>query len=279
VSGYDVVVVDALNAAWKWWWPHRGEADPNGCPQGLERGFLEGLLGLTRTHAPARVVLVWDGAPARGRALDSTYKPDSGFSPGPAEEPRWPERIRGLREALAGIYPTLYDPASEADELIARYVAGEAARPSRCLIVSEDHDFDQLLGPLVDRLAGQRALRDEAWVRTYWGVDPPQVPLVRAVLGDVSDGIPAVGAKVRKTTLERLARDSWGVTSFLAGVLVDPDLTLREREALLGRAQAIFRNYALMVLSQEPSVVPAMPPGDPTGLRDLCVRDWIGGSA
>jgi hypothetical protein len=89
----------------------------------------------------AQVVLAWDGAPVRQGDEGLRDKPSKGGvrAGRPAD---WRLRCDQLRAALAALFPTLYDPAEEADVEIARFVK---ARPDRAVIVSTDGGLAVLL--------------------------------------------------------------------------------------------------------------------------------------
>ena len=121
----------------------------DGRDNSLELGFVDRLLELHQEFEGAQFILVWDGKPQRQLVENPDYKANRAarHSDRPAD---WKARCGRLREALTGIYPTLFDPADEADVEIARFLTQR--EPGRALVVSTDGDLLQLLGDDVDAL-------------------------------------------------------------------------------------------------------------------------------
>lgn len=161
-------------------------------------GFFALMRAAARTLTePISLVVVFDGedGAAQRRSLYPDYKPAvSGDEEVFADLPR----IRdGLR--LLGV-PYLQHDGHEADDVITTLIANQDAG-RRCLIMSTDQDFYQLLDDHVVVLNSARRVdkrivtaRD---VIDRFGVHPSQWCDYRALTGDKSDnipGVPGVGA-------------------------------------------------------------------------------------
>lgn len=245
-DSYDYVVVDAQNFAIRYWEANKDRRTKFGVESGLQYGFVTKLLDMARRYSPARFVIVWDGVSRRLRSIDPSYKIHKAALVD--VEDSLPEKFRSLRDAFSHWVLTLWDKDSEADELIARFVHSV---PWNCnvLIVSGDKDFHQLVSSRVTILEKSLSYRDEPAVRDIWGVEPFQVPLVRAIQGDVSDCLKGV-SRIRKETVKRIVEGCCGVETLITSIKTDRELTNKEREKLLQAEETIRRNVALMDLSQ-----------------------------
>jgi len=103
-------------------------------------------------------------------------------------------------------FPRVRVDGYEADDVIGTLAVAGAAAGHEVLIVSGDKDFAQLIG---ERIRMFDPLRDVTYdselVRKKWGVKPPQMIDLLALMGDSVDNIPGVagiGAKGATTLLE-----------------------------------------------------------------------------
>ncbi len=155
---------------------------------------------------PASLVVVFDGqdGSAQRRSLHPDYKPAvAGDDEVFADLPRVHDGLRLLD------VPCIQHDAYEADDVIATLVAGQDTG-RRCLIMSTDQDFYQLLDDDVwvlnsARRADRRIVTAQD-VADRFGVRPSQWCDYRALTGDKSDNIPGVRG-VGPLTAARLLRD------------------------------------------------------------------------
>jgi 5'-3' exonuclease len=161
---YDYTVVDSHLLAYRSWWPVRDLSNSDGTPTGLEFGFIKGVQAVARNWQ-AKVILAWDGYPKRCNEIfpfvpATETTPESGYKSGRQKhvdkesEPPWNPRLERLRNVLIPLVTTLYDPAAEADEEIARFVFWAQRKGKRTLIISKDRDFHQLVSDNVHLVMG-----------------------------------------------------------------------------------------------------------------------------
>jgi DNA polymerase-1 len=247
----------------------------DGRDNGLERGFLEGLVYLQRDYPTAQIVLAWDGEPVGQRSELPEYKTAR------AERHKnrpvdWHTRCDALRDALAHQYATLYDPADEADCEIARLVR-RIADGTRMLIVSTDSDLLMLLAPRVHVL--RPGLAPEFYgpqeFQLEYGFAPAGLVLNKVLVGDKADGIPGLPHFPGKVAKQLVA--AFGTVDTLYRILKGPArspelgrLTKAQRLKLLegeGRVRSNARLVDLLSVSGAPHF--RHPSGDWTPLRDL----------
>lgn len=239
---FDYVVVDSSNLAYRVWSVNRDRRTSGGIPNGLEYGFLRSVLSHARIYVPARVVLVWDGDTSRADFPD--YKAGRTDVLGDEGE-GWDGRLEAIRRKISPLVLCLRDPEREADEVIARFVATVGGR---CLIVSTDKDFHQLVGERVSVLTTGKKLIDLDEVRRIWGVDPDKLPILRAVEGDRSDNIDGI-PRIRKEPLRKVVSRSDDLESFFGfEVPYAEELSGSERDKILDGEDKIRRNYDLINL-------------------------------
>src|SRR5205085_2472927 len=107
--------------------------------------------------------------------------------------------------------PVIEVPGFEAADGIATLVDRALAADQDVVIVTGDKDRLQLVGPRVRVLSvlgrtGERIVYDEAKVRERWGVEPPQIADVLALMGDAIDNIPGVHGVGEKTAVKLVSQ-------------------------------------------------------------------------
>jgi 5'-3' exonuclease len=187
-----------------------------GIPTGDTLLFINTVAGHIRRHDPAVVVACWDKVRTHNpwrRIIWPGYKPGRNYEHGYGD----PDALRFCQ--AAGIL-SVSSSGFEADDGIAACCrtlrelrdipgayGGRFSGP--VVIVSDDADLWQLLGsPAIQIPAAGRSMtgRDAAWLIRTAGCTPEQWPLVRAIAGDRSDGIPGVkgfGIKRARLALEQ----------------------------------------------------------------------------
>jgi DNA polymerase-1 len=275
---HDLMVIDVMNLAHRGYWRARGSFTRDGRDNALERGLAEGLLALREWYPGTTIVLAWDGEPLRQREIWPGYK--AGRAARHAELPGdWHSRCDRLREALAGIFPTVYDPHEEADFEIARLVRW--LDPSlRALIVSTDGDLLMLLTPRVDifRPGAIRDFYDPALFEKEFGFAPSRLVTYQALVGDPSDDIPGL-PRLRKKVASRLAArfasvdELYGALRASHSLPVEPGLTDRELRLLRDGEAQVRQNVQLidlLAVSGKPGLV--MPKKDADAIGELLGR-------
>jgi 5'-3' exonuclease len=98
----------------------------------------------------------------------------------------------------------------EADDALASaaHIASKDKRVEKVAIWTPDKDLGQCVqGTRVVQIDGRRKIiRDAAGVREKFGVDPPLIPDLLALVGDVADGYPGIAGFGLKTAAELLNR-------------------------------------------------------------------------
>ena len=172
---------------------------PSGLPTHAVYGFTTMLLKLLGEAKPDYLAVVFDAARKTFRdELYADYK---------AHRPAMPSdlaaQLPSIQRVVAALrLPTLSVQGVEADDVIATLVARCADPGLDCVIVTGDKDLMQLVGPGV-RLWDTMRDRwiDTAAVEARYGVPPPQLGDVLALMGDAIDNIPGVRGIGEKTAV------------------------------------------------------------------------------
>jgi 5'-3' exonuclease len=188
--------------------------------------FVNSLAKHVRDERPTRLLVVWDGgvSVARQKMLPG-YKAHR--VPGPEAERRH-DVFELITEfcSLAGV-SGLRLSGYEADDLIAgAWASLTSEEADKIVILSSDKDFLQLLGPnphgveteLV-RLSSSGTPTDR-WtairVVEERGYAPEEWPLVTALAGDTSDGVPGLRGIGPKRAVKLLEAAGWSLESLQA---------------------------------------------------------------
>lgn len=171
-------------------------------------GFLNMLFRLLEDERPEYLAVTFDkGAPTfRHHAFDG-YK---------AHRPEMADELRSqvplLRAALDALRIPVFElEGYEADDLLGTLARRAAEAGFRVLVVTGDRDLLQLVGPGVEALLTRKGISelerfDAAAVRERYGVEPGQLPDVKALMGDPSDNIPGVPGIGEKTAVRLIQK-------------------------------------------------------------------------
>jgi DNA polymerase I len=172
-----------------------GLSAPDGTPTGALTLFAGSLAALVREIQPQYLLVAWDGEASRAwrREICPEYK---------ASRPAFPEKrpIEAVQARefcdAAGITQWQMDDF-EADDLLAAAsrLAYQDLPETGVLLCSDDKDILQLAegGRVWVRTLGKDgSLNDADTVELLYGVRPEHLPMLRALAGDPSDGIPGV---------------------------------------------------------------------------------------
>src|SRR3954451_4543938 len=133
------------------------------------------------------------------------------YKTGDGMEPALLAQFHPLEEALAamgvGVWPMI---ELEADDALASaaHLASKDKKVEKVAIWTPDKDLAQCVrGTRVVQIDGRRkTIRDAAGIREKFGVDPPLIPDLLALVGDVADGYPGIagiGGKTAATLLNQ----------------------------------------------------------------------------
>ena len=217
----------------------------HGLPTNGLHGFTAMLRNLLRDAAPHSMAVAFTAdPPLRRHALDPAYKVNHYEHPEEIKQ-QLPYAIR-IVDAL-GLHAFL-EPGLEADDVLVTLLSRMRNAPTR--IVSNDRDFYQLVSGRVRMLAPVRGVTEmrevgPADVREAFGVEPAQVPDLKALVGDASDDIPGVSG-VGPKTAAALLREHATVERLLDRL--DRVASLRIRERLAAMRDRILLNKVLATL-------------------------------
>ena len=136
------------------------------------------------------------------------------YKTGAGIEPALLAQFHPLEEALAAMGVVVWPMIElEADDALssAAHLASEDEEVQKVAIWTPDKDLAQCVrGTRVVQIDGRRkAIRDAVGIRERFGVDPPLIPDLLALVGDAADGfpgIPGIGAKTAAQLLNRYGR-------------------------------------------------------------------------
>jgi len=165
------------------------------------------------------------------------------YKTGAGIEPALFAQFHPLEEALAAMGVVVWPMIElEADDALASaaHLASKDKRVQKVAIWTPDKDLAQCVqGTRVVQIDGRRkTIRDAARIREKFGVDPPLIPDLLALVGDAADGypgIPGIGARTAAQLLNRYGQ----IENFPSNVLGE-----RRDLALLFKKLATLRTDA-----------------------------------
>ena len=133
------------------------------------------------------------------------------YKTGAGIEPALLAQFHPLEEALAAMGVVVWPMIElEADDALASaaHLASKDKKVEKVAIWTPDKDLAQCVrGTRVVQIDGRRkTIRDAAGIREKFGVDPPLIPDLLALVGDAADGypgIPGIGARTAAQLLNR----------------------------------------------------------------------------
>jgi len=237
----------------------RGLATRKGIPTNAVFGFSNMLLKVLREHAPTHLAMVMDApGPTFRHEAYPLYKANRPPMPEDlvVQLPRVDEVVRAFR------LPVLRMAGFEADDIIATLVKKFSGKVDRVVIVSSDKDLMQLISPEVVMLDTMKdRWIDEQHVRERFGVDPPHVPDVLALIGDSSDNVPGLTG-VGPKTAGKLIQRYGSLEGLIHG---SEEVGGKLSEKLPAEADKIRQSLFLVTLRSDLDI--------PCSLQDLVVRD------
>ena len=211
-------------------------------------GFLKSIGRLADMLNPSEVCVVWEGGGSlRRRTIYSNYKQKSK----PQKLNRFygddiPDTVENRSHQVALTVELLktvpvkqiYVSDCEADDVIA-YLAQNKFANERCVIVSSDKDYYQLLSSKVIQWSpGQKDFITARDVIKKFGMYPENFLVARCFCGDGSDALPGIKGAGFKTMLKRFPE--LGSRDFIS---VDDIVKLsHERSMTTGKKIKLFHN-------------------------------------
>src|SRR5438128_4553459 len=172
-------------------------------------GAVAGVLGTL-------VKMLEDGATHIGVATDHVIEsfrtrlwPD--YKTGAGIEPALLAQFHTLEEALAAmgvVVSPMMELEAEYALASAAHLASKDKKVQKVAIWTPDKDLAQCVrGTRVVQIDGRRkTIRDAAGIREKFGVDPPLIPDLLALIGDVADGYPGIPGFGARTAAQLLNR-------------------------------------------------------------------------
>ena len=183
-------------------------------PYGAVVGVLQTVLQMIE-NGDGKGCLTWQDE-ALGVATDHVIESFrnrlwAGYKTGEGIEPALLAQFHPLEEALTAMGVAVWPMIElEADDALASaaHIASKDKRVEKVAIWTPDKDLAQCVrGARVVQIDGRRKIiRDAAGIREKFGVDPPLIPDLLALVGDAADGypgIPGIGAKTAAQLLNR----------------------------------------------------------------------------
>jgi 5'-3' exonuclease len=206
-------------------------------PYGAVVGVLQTLLQLIESGAEYIGVATDHVIESFRNRLWADYKTGAGI------EPALLAQFHPLEDALAAMGVVVWPMIElEADDALASaaHIASKDKKVQKVAIWTPDKDLAQCVrGTRVVQIDGRRkTIRDAAAIREKFGVDPPLIPDLLALVGDAADGypgIPGIGARAAVQLLNRFGQ----IENFPSNVLGE-----RRDLALLFKKLATLRTDA-----------------------------------
>ena len=244
---------------------------PDGTPTNAVYGFINILNKLREEHAPDFFCVAQDTRPPTFRhTMYENYK--AGRRPMPdelaAQLPLYNEYLD-----LCGI-PRYAEAGYEADDLLGAIGRLYKRAGHECVIVTGDRDAFQLVSAGVSVLhvstrmgRTETKLYGEAEVFERYGITPPQLVDMKALMGDQSDNIPGVAGVGEKTAGDLMRR--FGSLDAIYENL--GELTESLRSKLLNGREAAYMSRELARIDVNAPVELAEP-REPRGLTEFYRR-------
>ncbi len=177
-------------------------------PYGAVRGVLQTVLQMLENGDCYLGVATDHVIESFRNRLWADYKTGDGI------EPALFKQFHPLEEALAAMGVVVWPMIElEADDALASaaHLASKEKKVKKVAIWTPDKDLAQCVRKQrVVQIDGRRKIiRDAAGVREKFGVDPPAIPDLLALVGDAADGypgIPGIGAKTAAQLLNRYGK-------------------------------------------------------------------------
>ncbi len=219
-------------------------------PYGAAVGVLQTILQLLESDRVNDCVQRGESATYLGVATDHVIesfrnKLWADYKTGAGIEPVLRAQFHPLEEALAAMGVVVWPMIElEADDALASaaHLAAKDRKVEKVAIWTPDKDLAQCVrGTRVVQIDGRRKiLRDATGVREKFGVDPPLIPDLLALVGDAADGYPGI-AGIGPRTAGQLLNRYGPIEKFPSDVLGE-----RRDLALLFKKLATLRTDALL---------------------------------
>ncbi len=204
-----LLLIDGHYYVYRSFFAIRGLTNSAGTPTNAVYGFVKTVRKMLKDLQPDLAAVIWDeGLPERRTLLQPEYKAQRTEMPGDMI----PQLglIRDLVPMMG--LASLGLEGHEADDLMASYAVAARDLGYETIVATNDKDLFQLVGPLVYVYSTNKtdlaqptdphALLGPDAVLKKWGVAPPQIGDILALIGDSVDNIPGVPGIGPKTATQ-----------------------------------------------------------------------------
>lgn len=194
---------------------HTNLSNSEGVSTAAIHAYISSLAGHVATLHPTHVIVCWDGGKSAYRTgVFPEYKANRHSA---VEERQDAFDLATEFHTLAGIQQEKHD-GWEADDLIACYANDTALWPHDIMILSGDKDLLQLVDDLrvMQIRPGQEGHWNRRRVVKEYGVEPSQLALVLALMGDTSDNVPGIHGIGVKTAAKLIVANDGDIEAICA---------------------------------------------------------------
>jgi len=250
-----LLLVDGHYYVYRSFFAIRDLSNSRGEPTNAIYGFVKTLRRMVKDLKPQLGAVVWDeGLPSRRTELQPAYK---------QQRAEMPAEMRPQLDFIREIVPLLGFrsvslPDTEADDLMASYACAAVRQNMEVVLATNDKDLFQLVDDGVRIYTTNKAdlaspkdsyaLLDAASVHKKWGVPPPRIGDVIALIGDTVDNIPGVTGLGPKNAAY-LLKTHGSLEALLADV--DAVENARIREKLQAAREQILQNREMVKLDTD----------------------------
>lgn len=229
---------------------------PDGRPTNAVYGFLAILQRLLDEENPDSLCVAFDlPAPTFRHERYEGYKAQR--KPMPEDLAAQLGTMKDVLDAMG--VPRLEAEGWEADDILGSVAAADEALGWETVIVTGDKDSFQLITPLT-RVLHVKTARGKTETISYdegrffeeYGIAPPRMVDLKALMGDASDNIPGVPGVGEKTALELLRRA--GSLDAVYASLDSPEIRPAVRKKLEAGEASARLSYELATISREAPV-------------------------
>lgn len=224
------LIIDAMNVAHMAYHAY-SKLSFKGQSTSILFGFTQILRPIMQQYTPEKIVVVWDGKkhPMR-KELVPGYKLHRQKGRDPDVRRQFIRDIKKTRVLLKLMGITqVHNPEVEGDDMI-YLVTKRLSKLYRCIIVSADKDFKQMINWDVDIFNPRTKVMEGVWAFSAgnYGLEVPQYLDFLCLTGDKSDDIPGYGGigEVRGSTF---LRKFYSIKNYLESKAEFPGLTDKQR--------------------------------------------------
>lgn len=235
-----LMLIDGNNIALRAWSSHKSLSH-NGVETGMLYGTISAVRRLVQMYDPTHILWCWDsGKSAYRTEIFPEYKSNRESTGHGSRD----SDIAMVDEFLsvAGII-TLRHDNTEADDLIASAALQLAGPETPVVIVSGDHDLQQLLSDQVTIHSPNKGgeLLTARKMRAQYGVeDLTRLADLWSIMGDTGDGIPGVRGLGPKKSLAIMQSSGWDIDQVVKTLSPENAAIVRRNQKLIRLDGSVF---------------------------------------